>query len=306
MRQRRLLPAIALLLAIGAASAEARPSIAITFDDLPAHGPLPLGTTRLAIVGDIVSALKAARVGEVYGLVNGVLTERENDMPVLQLWRDAGLPIGNHGWSHLNLDDVGSSVASADIIRNEPLVAALAGTSDWHWFRYPYLAEGRDPATRLAVRHELIARGYRIAAVTMSFDDYLWNPPYARCVANHDDSAIAQLEASYLTAAKNAAAEARANAKALHGRDIPYVLLMHAGAFDARMLPRLLALYRRAGFAFTTLAKAEADPAYAADVDPSRPPVATIRDRLIAAGKTPAPRTDIAPTLATVCATPPA
>jgi hypothetical protein len=26
----------------------------------------------------------------------------------------------------------------------------------------------------------------------------------------------------------------------LYNRDIPYVLLMHIGAFDARMLPRLL------------------------------------------------------------------
>ncbi|UAJ10785.1 polysaccharide deacetylase family protein [Glacieibacterium megasporae] len=305
MSRRRFLPAIAALIAIGAASAQARPSIAVTFDDLPAHGPLPIGTTRLAIVGDIVAALKASRVGEVYGFVNGVLTERENDMPVLQLWRDAGLPIGNHGWSHLNLDDVGAPVASADIVRNESLVAALAGTTDWHWFRYPYLAEGRDPATRLALRHELIARGYRIAAVTMSFDDYLWNPPYARCLANHDAAAITQLETSYLTAAANAADEARANAKALYGRDIPYVLLMHAGAFDARMLPRLLALYRQKSFAFTTLGKAESDPAYAADIDPSLPPVATIRDRVLAAGKTLAPRTDIAPVLAAMCPTPP-
>ena len=67
------------------------------------------------------------------------------------------------------------------------------------------------------------------------------------------------------------AASARLS-KALYGRDIPYVLLMHIGAFDARMLPRLLALYREEGFRFTTLPEAERDPAYAADVDPSLPP----------------------------------
>nr|WP_295660592.1 polysaccharide deacetylase family protein [Polymorphobacter sp.] len=294
---------MAVVLAV-ASPAGARPSITLTFDDLPAHGPLPVGTTRLAIVQDIVTALKTARVGEVYGFVNGVLTEREADMPVLQLWRDAGLPIGNHGWSHLNLDDVGATAASADIVRNEPLVAALAGNTDWHWFRYPYLAEGRDPAARLALRQDLVARHYRIAGVTMSFDDYLWNPPYARCLAAADAAGIAWLERSYLAAATSAAAEARANAQALYGHDIPYVLLMHAGAFDARMLPRLLALYRQEGFAFVPLAKAEADPAYAADVDPSLPPVATIRDRVIAAGKTPAPRTDIAPELAAICPVP--
>lgn len=303
MSRWQLLSAIAVVLA-AASPAGARPSITLTFDDLPAHGPLPAGTTRLAIVQEIVTALKTARVGEVYGFVNGVLTEREADMPVLQLWRDAGLPIGNHGWSHLNLDDVGAIAASADLVRNEPLVAALAGATDWHWFRFPYLAEGRDPAVRLALRQDLIARHYRIAGVTMSFDDYLWNPPYARCLVTGDAAGIARLETSYLAAATSAAAEARANARTLYGRDIPYVLLMHAGAFDARMLPRLLALYRQEGFTFVPLAKAEADPAYAADVDPSLPPVATIRDRVIAAGKTPAPRIDIAPELAAICPVP--
>lgn len=151
MSRWQLLSTIAVVLAV-ASAANARPSITLTFDDLPAHGPLPAGTTRLAIVQDIVTALKTARVGEVYGFVNGVLTEREVDMPVLKLWRDAGLPIGNHGWSHLNLDDVGATAASADLVRNEPLIAALAGSTDWHWFRYPYLAEGLDPAVRLALR----------------------------------------------------------------------------------------------------------------------------------------------------------
>ena len=50
------------------------------------------------------------------------------------------------------------------------------------------------------------------------------------------------------------------------------MLPLHIGAFDARMLPRLLALYREDGFPFTTLPEAERDPAYAADVDPSLPP----------------------------------
>jgi hypothetical protein len=46
---------------------------------------------------------------------------------------------------------------------------------------------------------------------------------------------------------------------------------MHAGAFDARMLPRLLALYQRYGFRFVALDEAERDPAYRADLDPSLP-----------------------------------
>jgi hypothetical protein len=73
--------------------------------------------------------------------------------------------------------------------------------------------------------------------------------------------------------------------QALYGRDIPYVLLMHAGAFDARMAPRLLALYRAKGFGFTTLAEAEADPFYRTDVEPGLPPApTTLEDALRAKG----------------------
>ena len=81
----------------------------------------------------------------------------------------------------------------------------------------------------------------------MSFADYSWNAPYARCLAKGDQAAIAGLERSYLAAAERAITASRAASKTIYGRDIPYVLLMHAGAFDARMAPRLLALYRPDG-----------------------------------------------------------
>ena len=87
----------------------------------------------------------------------------------------------------------------------------------------------------------------------MSFGDYMWNEPYARCIAKNDTTAIAQLESSYLQAAATDADFRRAMSKTLFGHDIPYVLLMHVGAFDARMLPRLLKLYRDKGFTFVTL-----------------------------------------------------
>ena len=46
---------------------------------------------------------------------------------------------------------------------------------------------------------------------------------------------------------------------------------MHVGAFDARMLPRLLKLYRDKGFSFVPLQDAENDPFYATSIDPSLP-----------------------------------
>ncbi|RMB28361.1 lysophospholipase L1-like esterase [Sphingomonas sp. PP-F2F-G114-C0414] len=253
-------------------SADTRPAIALTFDDIPAHGPLAPGQTRADVIRGITTALAAARA-PAFGFMNAGfgLDNPADAAAAIAAWRTAGLPLGNHTYSHGDLAKVGASAFVADIVRNEAPLARVAKGTDWHWFRYPFLSEGKSIADRDAVRNALKARGYRVAAVTMSFDDYNWNPPYAACAAKRDPAAIATLETGYLAAARTAALASRARAKAQLGHDIPYVLLMHVGAFDARMLPRLLSLYASMGFRFVTLAEAETDPYYAAATDLTRP-----------------------------------
>jgi len=247
--------------------------IAFTWDDVPAHSALPPGETRVEIAQKLISAMKEAHLPPAYGFVNGVQTEREPlSTPVLQAWRDAGLPLGNHTWSHPSLNRMSLDDWQADLLKNEPLLKKYMGGNDWHWLRFPFLAEGETAEKRAAERKFLAEHGYKIAAVTMSFGDYAYNEPYARCVARNDTAAVAQLEASYLDAAGAAIERSRSMAKALYGHDIPYVLLMHIGAFDARMLPRLLALYRDRGFRFVTLEKAEKDPFYKNDLNLSLSP----------------------------------
>lgn len=265
-----LVAGVAGLLACGAAGAQ---QIAFTWDDLPAHSALPQGETRVDIGRKLIEAMKAEHLPPVYGFVNGALLEREPAAaPMLKEWRDAGFQLGNHTWSHMNLNTSAAADWEADLVKNEPVLEQYASGGDWHWLRYPYLAEGDTPEKHAEARKFLAAHGYRIADVTMSFGDYMWNEPYARCVAKNDAAAIGQLETSYLDAAAADADFRRAMAKALFGHDIPYVLLMHVGAFDARMLPRLLKVYRDKGFSFITLEDAEKDPFYKVDLDPSQPP----------------------------------
>ncbi|HEY2468010.1 MAG TPA: polysaccharide deacetylase family protein [Terracidiphilus sp.] len=246
--------------------------IAFTWDDLPAHSALPAGETRVEIGRKLITAMKEAHLPPAYGFVNGIALEREPaSTPMLKEWRDAGFQLGNHTWSHMNLNTSTAAEWEADLVKNEPVLQGYAGGGDWHWLRYPFLAEGDTPEKRAEARKFLGERGYKIAAVTMGFGDYMWNEPYARCVAKKDTAAIGQLESSYLDAAAADVDFRRAMAKALYGHDIPYVLLMHVGAFDARMLPRLLQLYREKGFSFITLEEAEKDPFYRSSVDPLLP-----------------------------------
>jgi peptidoglycan-N-acetylglucosamine deacetylase len=266
-----VVPAVCALFA-PAAAAQSR-QIAVTFDDLPVHGPLPPGETRLDVANQVIAALRTAHVPPTYGFVNAVHLEQQPDtIEVLKAWRAAGYPLGNHTWSHPNLNQIPLSDFEANIAHDEPTLESLMAGSDWHWFRFPFLAEGDSPEKRDGVREYLAQHGYRIAGVTMSFADYDWNEPYARCSEKGDGKAIRWLERSYLTAADQSIRFDRTLSKELYGREIPYVLLMHIGAFDGRMLPRLLALYQHRGFSFVSLEQAEADPFYKIDTDPSLPP----------------------------------
>jgi hypothetical protein len=138
---------------------------------------------------------------------------------------------------------------------------------DWHWFRYPYLWEGDTLEKRHAIRAYLKEHEYKIAQVTLDFEDYAWNGPYARCADKNDKQAIAWLKESYLNTAREYMALDRKMAKQIFGRDIKYVLLLHIGAFDATMLPKLLAQMKQDGFKFVTIQEAESDPAYQSDPD---------------------------------------
>ena len=304
---RRLLLALTLSAAANLAAnlahaADKGPVIALTFDDLPAHAPLPPGGDRVRVAQDLVAALDVAKA-PAFGFINGVQTLREPaSTGALGVWRASGRPLGNHTWTHINLAAVTPEAFESEIVQNESMLQALMGAGDWRWLRYPFLSEGDTLEKRLAVRGWLGQHGYKIASVTMSFGDYAFNAPYARCVAKGDTAAIAKLETDYLAFAALDADRARAMSRTLYGHDIPYVLLMHAGAFDARMLPRLLDLYKARGFGFTTLAKAEAHPFYRTDLDPSLPPApTTLEDALRAQGlKPPASGFDLA-TLDGVC-----
>lgn len=283
LKGRGLLSIISLLLLAVAAPATAQPSIAITVDDLPAHGPLPQGVDRLKVAGQMIGTFLSQGIPAT-GFVNGSFgADDPQSRLVLAAWQAAKLPLGNHTFSHPHLNEVGAEAFLADLDKNERFL-----TGQKRRLRYPFLEEGRDPAVRDAVRQGLARRGYRIAAVTLSFDDYAYNAPYVRCLAQGDSAAVAALETRYLASARADAERARTITKSTLGRDVPHVLLLHIGAFSAHMMPRLLDLYRNMGFSFVTLDQAQKDPFYAA-VDPSKPGPSPTLDPLARQIATPPP-----------------
>jgi len=247
--------------------------VAVTVDDLPRHGPTVPAQTRLAIHQSFLDAFRAHHLPPVYGFVcGGSLDAHPEDGAALEAWAAQGNPLGNHTRTHPDLHKTSISTYLADLDANEPLLRKLARGADertWKVFRYPFLQEGTNLDSRERLRHEIVARGYRIAQVTIDFYDWAYNEPYARCLANHDQRAVAALKTSYLDYAKVELHWADATARALIGRPIPQILLLHIGAFDALVFDGLLSLYEKQGVRFVSLDQAMADPVYTAE--PRRP-----------------------------------
>jgi len=92
--------------------------VAFTFDDLPAHGDLPPGQTRLEVAESILRTLHDQHMPPVYGFVNAVKLEKSpDDIAVLKAWRVAGEPLGNHAYSHPSLNELTPEQFEADIAK---------------------------------------------------------------------------------------------------------------------------------------------------------------------------------------------
>lgn len=260
--------------------------VALTFDDLPVNGLLPPGVTRVDIARDTLAVLRGRHVPPVYGFLNAKKIEDNQDgADALKLWAASEL-VGNHTYSHINLNENLAGAFEHEIEQNEPVLEVLAPqNSDWRWFRYPYLAEGETLEKRRAVRAYLQARHYRIAQVTLDWEDYMWNTAYARCEAKHDTTSMAWLRSSYLQTASDYVDSGRALSQIVFGREINYVLLLHLGAYSSTILPDALDLLAKKGFQLVTLEEAESDPAYQSDPDAGSQNGGTLLDQWMDAKK---------------------
>jgi peptidoglycan/xylan/chitin deacetylase (PgdA/CDA1 family) len=257
---------ILLLLAFVPISAAQK--VAITFDDLPLNGDLPAGVSRVEIVRDTLAVLKRGHVPATYGFVNGKKLEGNADAAeALKLWA-ASEPVGNHTYSHMDLNANLAEAFEREVAENEPVLELVAAkNANWHWLRYPFLREGDTVEKRRAVRAYLQAHQYRVAQVTLDWEDYAWNSAYARCVGKNDAKSIAWLRSSYLDTASGYLDLGREMAKLVYGHDINHVLLLHLGAFSSTILPDVLDVLQKKGFQPVTLEEAQSDPAYEMDAD---------------------------------------
>ena len=248
---------------------EPRRRVAITIDDLPAvsrnftsaadHERL---TTKLvgALVRHHVPAIGFVNEGKLYR--GGALDEREVDL--LRQWARARLELGNHTYSHADLHAVDVDRYLDDITRGDEAtrrVLAAVGQKP-RYFRHPFLHTGRALGVRARVDSLLASRDYRVAPVTVDNYDYLFAAAYDDALARRDSAEATQVGRQYVAYMDTVFGFYEAQSRAIVGREIPQVLLIHASLLNADLFDALARMMERRGYAFASLDAVLSDSVY--------------------------------------------
>jgi peptidoglycan/xylan/chitin deacetylase (PgdA/CDA1 family) len=246
--------------------------MAVTFDDLPVGSVVhPDVAGQRAILEPLITAVTAHRVPAI-GFVNESKLYADGELDparvaLLEGWLDAGLDLGNHTYSHPDLHHTPLADFEADVERGSVVTRRLlaARGEELRWFRHPFLHTGRDLETKRGLVAFLAEHGQRVAPVTVDHDDYLFAAAWDRAGARGDHVLQRRLEDAYVPYIESKVAYYEGQSRALFGREIPQVLLLHANSINARRFADLAQALTDRGYRFIPLATAVADPAYTSE-----------------------------------------
>jgi peptidoglycan/xylan/chitin deacetylase (PgdA/CDA1 family) len=250
-----------------AAAPRAERTIAVTVDDLPINGSDP-GLAGLKDLNDrLLAALKRHAVPAL-GFLNESKLYRPGEVDgriaLLAAWREDGLELGNHTYSHPSFDRVGRAAYEEEVIRGETITRLLLERypGPLRFFRHPFLEAGRDPTEKALFEAFLARRGYTVAPVTVDPWDWYFSYRYAVAKRRGDADLAGRVAAAYLDHCDASFEYSETFARLLFGRDIAHVLLIHENELAADHFDALAERIKRRGYRFVPLDEAMADPAY--------------------------------------------
>ena len=241
----------------------------LTFDDLPAQRARSLPAERVVDINKKLVTLLAARKIPGIGFVNENKLEVGGELDpqrveLLELWLEAGLELGNHAYSHPDLNRTPLEDYLADILRGERVTRVLLESRDrkLRYFRHPYLRTGTDLKTKQAVETFLETHGYSVAPVTIDNSEWIFARAYDEALDRDDSDLQSRLGAAYVNYMVEMTVYYEGQSRALFDREIPQVLLLHANALNAQHLSKLIDRLRERSYNFVDLDTALSDPAY--------------------------------------------
>jgi peptidoglycan/xylan/chitin deacetylase (PgdA/CDA1 family) len=244
-------------------------TMALTFDDLPkSNGIEDLEGARKTTTA-ILRVLKAHQAPAI-GFVNeGKLYTGAQMVPeraaLLQSWVDAGIPLANHTYNHVDINTVPLEKYQDEVVRGERTYTRLqrgAGLTE-RWFRHPYTHTGPTAEIKAGLERFLAGRGYRVAPFTIENSDWIFSSAYAHAKKSGDAALATRVRDAYLAYSDAMLDWFETLATEDFSRDIPQILLIHSNDLHTDALDALLSRFEQRGYRFVTLSEAMKDAAYA-------------------------------------------
>lgn len=232
--------------------------IAITIDDLPFVGsgtstPANLKRTQDRFMA-LVKVLVDNQVPATGFIIGGSVAKNEWDL--LRTFRDQGLTLGNHTYTHLNLGTTSTEKYIADIDRADKVLTPVM--TEPKFFRYPYLSEGKGEKKQKVLAY-LAEHQYSVAPVTIDSKDYEFNARFYRIPYRQREKSINQFKKRYLAYIWKQTLRAEKNTKRVAGQPMKQILLIHANLLNSLCLGDIIELYKKNGYEFISLADALKD-----------------------------------------------
>ena len=269
--RRFVLLTVALLSAASIGSTQSRErAVAITVDDLPGVSPVRSDVEFFEGVNrELIASFVRHNVPAI-GFVNENKLEwsgqkgRPARIALLKQWIEAGLDLGNHTYSHLDLHLTPLDEFTRDTLRGEAVTRKLMtdARKTLRYFRHPFLHTGREAEKRAGFEAFLTEHGYRVAPVTIDNYDYMFARAYDRAVAAQDAPLTTRVVDTYVDYMTRVVAYYEQQSQALLGRELPQILLLHVNALNARTFDALAAMFKQRGYSFVSIDRALEDSAY--------------------------------------------
>jgi peptidoglycan/xylan/chitin deacetylase (PgdA/CDA1 family) len=233
----------------------------LTFDDLPFAGR---ATAREAprinrMMLDTLRKHHAPAIGFVIG-------ERAMELPeatrraTLRMWTAGGFDLGNHTYSHPDLDQISATDFQMELEKGQAVIAPFSPKT--RYLRFPFNHAGETKEKQAAVAALLKAGGYRVAACTIDTADYEFADVYARALDARDAATASRARQDYLAYTATEIDYYAGLTTKVFGRDVPQVMLLHASRLNADTIEEILQLFEQRHYRFVALDEAESDPAY--------------------------------------------
>lgn len=218
-------------------------TVAITIDDLPF-----VGEYRNFHLNMMIDTMKENQIPATGFIIAKEV--RPDNWEILHKFRDSGFGLGNHTFSHANLNKLEAKEYIHEIKEADDLL--LPVLTEPKYFRYPYLAMSSGDKKNKVLCY-LARKNYKVAPITIDSKDFVFNQRLLSTPEADRRTYLNELKPFYLDFIWQQTVKAEEHNEYHHNSDQSQILLIHANLLNAYVLPDIIAMYKQKGYWFVNL-----------------------------------------------------